>query len=71
MRARVKTLPDSVAARLDSLTRLNSALANLLDLVDGVDAAPTTQAAQAVATLEARLGRLLARRTPVRRGTRR
>ena len=73
MRVRMTTLPDSVAARLDSLTRLNGALAGLLDLIDGVDAAPSTQAVPAVATLEARLARLVAprRRSQSRPGTRR
>jgi len=49
------------------LTRLNGQLAGLLDLIDGVDAAPTTQAARAVAMLEARLTALLARWDKVRR----
>jgi photosystem II stability/assembly factor-like uncharacterized protein len=61
VRARIRALPDSVAAPLDSLGRLGGQLTGLLDLIDGVDAAPSTQAVQAVRTLEARLARLLAR----------
>jgi len=61
VRARIRALPDSVAAPLDSLGRLGGQLAGVLDLIDGVDAAPSTQAMQAVWTLEARLARLLAR----------
>jgi hypothetical protein len=45
----------------ESLVRFNGDLASLLDLIDGDDAAPTTQAAQAVGMLEAKLSILLAR----------
>jgi len=55
----------------DSLERaargLNGQLAGLLDLIDGVDAAPTTQAARGVTTLEAKLTALLARWNAIRR----
>jgi len=55
----------------DSLERaargLNGQLAGLLDLIDGVDAAPTTQAARAVTTLEAKVTGLLARWNAIRR----
>ncbi len=51
----------------ETLTRLNGELAGLLDLIDGVDAAPTTQAARAVTTLEAKLAGLLARWNAIRR----
>jgi photosystem II stability/assembly factor-like uncharacterized protein len=71
LRARISAQPDSggVAGRrvlrdlagLDSLGRLSGQLATLLDVIDGVDAPPTTQTMAAVRTLEARLGRLLAR----------
>jgi hypothetical protein len=42
-------------------------MAGLLDLIDGVDAAPTTQAAQAVTTLERKVNELLARWNAIRR----
>jgi hypothetical protein len=55
----------------DSLERaargLSGQLAGLLDLIDGVDAAPTTQAARAVATLEGKVTGLLARWNVIRR----
>jgi hypothetical protein len=51
----------------ETLTRLNGELAGLLDVIDGVDAAPTTQAARAVTTLEANLAGLLARWNAIRR----
>jgi photosystem II stability/assembly factor-like uncharacterized protein len=51
----------------ETLTRLNGELAGLLDVIDGVDAAPTTQAARAVTTLEAKLAGLLARWNAIRR----
>ena len=51
----------------ETLTRLNGELAGLLDVIDGVDAAPTTQAARAVTTLEAKLVGLLARWNTIRR----
>jgi len=50
-----------------SLTRVHNEAAGLLDLVDGVDAAPTTQAARAVTTLETRLAEVLARWDTIRR----
>jgi hypothetical protein len=46
---------------------LSGQLAGLLDLIDGVDAAPTTQAARAVTTLEGKLAKLLARWRAIRR----
>jgi hypothetical protein len=45
----------------ETLTRYAGDLAGLLDLIDGVDAAPTTQAAQAVEMLETKLSQVLAR----------
>ncbi len=51
----------------ETLTRLNGELAGLLDVIDGVDAAPTTQAARAVTTLEGKLAQLLARWDAIRR----
>jgi hypothetical protein len=39
----------------------------LLELIDGVDAAPTAQAARAVTTLEGKLAGLLARWAAIRR----
>jgi hypothetical protein len=50
-----------------SLTRVHNEAAGLLDLIDGVDAAPTTQAARAVTTLETRLAEVLARWDAIRR----
>ena len=50
-----------------SLTRVHNEAAGLLDLIDGVDAAPTTQAARAVTTLETRLAEVLARWNAIRR----
>ena len=51
----------------ETLTRLNGELAGLLDLIDGVDAAPTAQATRAVATLEGKLAGLVARWDAIRR----
>ncbi|HEV8264955.1 MAG TPA: hypothetical protein VGQ06_08375 [Gemmatimonadales bacterium] len=68
LRARLKAPLDQEATGVvDSLARLGGQLTGLLDLIDGVDAAPTTQAAAAVRTLEARLTALLARWATVRR----
>ena len=50
-----------------TLTRVHSEAAGLLDLIDGVDAAPTTQAARAVTALETRLAGVLARWNAIRR----
>lgn len=47
--------------------RVHNEAAGLLDLIDGVDAAPTTQAARAVTALEGRLTQLLARWDAIRR----
>jgi hypothetical protein len=46
---------------------LSGELTGLLDLIDGVDATPTTQAARAVTTLEAKLAALVARWDVIRR----
>ena len=55
----------------DSLERaargLSGQLAGLLDLIDGVDAAPTTQGARAVAALEGKVTGLLARWSAIHR----
>ena len=67
-RAQIRApLADTLAALERPLARLNDELAGLLDLIDGVDAAPTTQAARAVTTLEGRLADLLARWAAIRR----
>jgi len=58
---RLAALESGERAPAPTLTRVSGELAGLLDLIDGVDAAPTTQAARAVATLEGRLAGLLAR----------
>ena len=52
---------------VQTLTRLSGDLAGLLDLIDGVDAVPTTQAAQAVTRLETKLAELLTRWDAIRR----
>jgi hypothetical protein len=58
----------SVTDSLESAARtVSGQLAGLLDLIDGVDAAPTTQAARAVTTLEGKLAKLLARWRAIRR----
>ena len=51
------------------LVQLNEQLASVLDTVEGADAEPTTQAAQAAADLERALNALLRRWTEIR-GTR-
>jgi hypothetical protein len=61
----VKTAASDSLGR--ALASLNGQLAGLLDLIDGVDAAPTTQAMRAVATLESKLATLLARWNAMRR----
>lgn len=53
--ATAKTSGHAKAA--DTFSSINDAAASLLDTVDGADAAPTSQAAAAVATLSARLDR--------------
>jgi hypothetical protein len=60
-------LADTLAALEGPVVRLNGDLAGLLDLIDGVDAAPTTQAARAVTTLERKLAGLLRRWDAIRR----
>jgi len=45
----------------ESLSRLNGELASVLEIVEGADATPTTQAAAAVADLQRKLDALLAR----------
>jgi len=68
LRAQIRApLADSLAALERPLLRLNGDLAGLLDLIDGVDAAPTTQAARAVTTLEGKLAELLGRWNAIRR----
>jgi photosystem II stability/assembly factor-like uncharacterized protein len=64
---RLAALESGERAPAPTLTRVSGELAGLLDLIDGVDAAPTTQAARAVATLEARLAGLLARWAAIQR----
>jgi photosystem II stability/assembly factor-like uncharacterized protein len=75
-RAQIGALhPGSIADSLDrKLAEIESAgrtlsgqLAGLLELIDGVDAAPTAQAARAVTTLEGKLAGLLARWAAIRR----
>jgi photosystem II stability/assembly factor-like uncharacterized protein len=53
---------DSLAAEERSIARLGGELVTLLEFVDGVDAAPTSQAAQAVARIERALAPNAARR---------
>jgi hypothetical protein len=68
LRAQIQApLTDTLAAVERPLMRLNGDLAGLLDVIDGVDAAPTTQAARAVTTLEGKLTGLLARWDAIRR----
>jgi len=59
------SVTDSLDRKLAEIERdgrgLSGQLAGLLDLIDGVDAAPTTQAARAVATLEGKVNGLVAR----------
>ncbi len=58
---------DSLAALMRDLTRLNGQLAGTLQLVEGADAAPTTQAAQGAAALERALAEMEARLAALRR----
>ena len=83
LRAKIAAVPHSAAtdsldrelAAIESggrgatptLTRVHNDAAGLLDLIDGVDAAPTTQGARAVRTVETRLAELLARWAAIRR----
>ena len=63
LRARAGSGPaaDSAAALSRDLARVNGQLASLLELVDGADAAPTTQAVRAAGTLEQSLNGIFGR----------
>jgi photosystem II stability/assembly factor-like uncharacterized protein len=68
LRARlVAPQTDSAAAVQRELARINGQLAALLEVVDGADQAPTTQAARAIGTLETALAATLVRVAALKR----